>query len=649
MIKNKYKLLSLRIAIFVVALVLSFGEVAFAAPTYLDKITYSISGSIVATGTHGLMLGPGANPDIYVNADIVDGVNSYLQLIKYNNDGSQAWNRIYLGDEIIVDEGGVAVDAAGNVFGSSTTTTGGFDFLLVKYLNNGTFSVVNRTSTAVFDISSGLNIGGDGYIYASGYTSNGSDLDFHIIKYDTNGSLVQNFYYDSGFEDRAYGTVSDAAGNVFVVGRSDNAAGKSQIRVVRFNPNGTLFSTNFYGGTPKNEIGVDIAIDISGIYVTGYQDTGANTDIYNIKYPLDLSAPIWNKTYDEGTKNISHGITLDSFSNVYVSGTSRDGGANHLLTLKYDSSGNEQWDVADNALLGLGGVDLIGQYLRVDSAGIIYNAGQDDLGAGPLASNIYIARYSQAAANTPPTVSGLLTNKNSINYCSATGSPESIILSWNFNDPEDAINQTSYRLEITRSDGAGYDSGIVAGLAGKSKSMTGLSINSSVPGFIRYNTSGAETYAWEVTVYDSAGASDGPDSGPSFWFPKHQYPEIGFTPPEFGKTASFLVNSPIDFKVSLNANTLKDDTKCYPAGDNTDCKKWEWDFDYDGTLSIDKTISNTNGNINNGNTTNSYSLPNSSYDVVLRVTDNDDYTCSNIGNPETIGATRPKWKEVVPE
>lgn len=240
--------------------------------------------------------------------------------------------------------------------------------------------------------------------------------------------------------------------------------------------------------------------------------------------------------------------------------------------------------------------------------------------------------YISAPLNNPPAVSGLTTNKDSINYCSS--SFLSINLSWNFTDTEDA-NQTSYKLKITRSDGAVYDPGVKSSIT---PLVSGSYIQGILPGFLRYNSSGAESYSWEVTVYDSFGASDGPKAGPVFSFPKHQYPDIGFAPPP---PASFLVNTPIDFTVFGNANA--DNTKCYPAGDNTDCKQWEWDFDYNGVFLSDKTIIG-----NNGNWTHTYNLPSSSYKVVLQVTDNDDYICSNSDSPEVLGAISPKWKEVIP-
>ncbi|MFZ2970477.1 MAG: hypothetical protein WA063_04980, partial [Minisyncoccia bacterium] len=243
-------------------------------------------------------------------------------------------------------------------------------------------------------------------------------------------------------------------------------------------------------------------------------------------------------------------------------------------------------------------------------------------------------------ANTPPTVT--LLNPLVPNYCVAPG-VAGVLFSWNYTDTEDLNIQEKYQLIISREDGKVYDSGV---RTSQTVDIYGTSINSeancvpgpSCTGFIDY---GSHTYSWTIQVWDSGGLTDGPEPGNNFGpTPAHQYPDVGFAPPP---PASFLVNFPIDFTVLGNADS-SDNTKCYPAGDNTDCKQWIWDFDYDGaTFTSDRIIIGIDGNW-----THIYSLSNSSYRVVLQVTDNDDYTCSNFGNPEMLGATRPIWKEVVP-
>jgi uncharacterized delta-60 repeat protein len=55
---------------------------------------------------------------------------------------------------------------------------------------------------------------------------------------------------------------------------------------------------------------------------------------------------LWSKTYDSGTDDAAHAITVDASGNVYVGGSSKNGIYNDFRTLKYDSTGNIIWDKA---------------------------------------------------------------------------------------------------------------------------------------------------------------------------------------------------------------------------------------------------------------------------------------------------------------
>ena len=95
--------------------------------------------------------------------------------------------------------------------------------------------------------------------------------------------------------------------------------------------------------------GKGVAIDSYGhIYQTGYTTSGpfGLNDGKLIK--LDSSgAPIWNRTWGTTQNDGGYGVALDSNEYVYVVGTADYGTAENLekfILLKYDSSGNYQWN-----------------------------------------------------------------------------------------------------------------------------------------------------------------------------------------------------------------------------------------------------------------------------------------------------------------
>jgi hypothetical protein len=282
-----------------------------------------------------------------------------------------------------------------------------------------------------------------------------------------------------------------------------------------------------------------------------------------------------------------------------------------------------------------------------------------DRGAAVCTASNYRV-YLTGPVNISPAVSDLTNNENSIDYC--VDSFTAINLSWTFTDPDPAdVNQTSYRVKITRSgDGVYYDSGIVTS---NNPLISGSYIYGDIPanfsngdnmGFLRYNPSGTEVYSWEVTVYDSAGASSATissDPTSDFSFPRHQYPKVNFSPP---LPATFIVDIPVQFCSSYGAGPCAakanktNESICYDDSNNeVICDSYSWDFDYNALDPSEPSSDSTDMNPVNTYTT---SDPKN---IVLVATDAAPtfYQCSSLisAGPKTLGSARPKWKEVVPK
>lgn len=255
--------------------------------------------------------------------------------------------------------------------------------------------------------------------------------------------------------------------------------------------------------------------------------------------------------------------------------------------------------------------------------------------------------YLSAPLNIPPDVDPLGTNQDLINYC--IESFLGINLSWGFIDPDPAdVNQTAYEVNITRSsDNKVCNSGK---RTSSSTTLVGNMINSfnSIPddlgntdsdcaNFLRYRAGSGETYSWEVIVYDSMGAASAAKPGSIFFFADHQYPDIDFSPPV---PSSFIVNSSIDF---IN------NSACYGTG--FPCSTFAWDF----CGGITNPALQAQGNCATADRTSNLQNPShiydvsGAYDIILTVTDNDGYACSNPSNTKVLGSVKPKWKEVVPK
>ncbi len=175
---------------------------------------------------------------------------------------------------------------------------------------------------------------------------------------------------DIGSNDRLLDMVIDDAGNVYAVGLGvdtlqTDASYHSDIITVKFGKDGNLLWYAAYDGTPINEGSSDdrgnvIALDSQGNVIVAGRTVyeGENGGQFNRLIVIMYTSSgdtAWTRTYDsydrgdadfrgrdEGVK-----VLVDGQDNIYVGGTSYQGGANFhsddFILLKFNAIGQEQW------------------------------------------------------------------------------------------------------------------------------------------------------------------------------------------------------------------------------------------------------------------------------------------------------------------
>ncbi len=140
----------------------------------------------------------------------------------------------------------------------------------------------------------------DGKIVAAGYSFNGTDVDFALVRYNVDGSLDNTFSVDGKVttvigagDDYCLAIALQPDGKILLAGWSA-AVGGADFAVVRYNSDGTLddsFSADGILTTAigtAGDVGVDIALQPDGkILVAGSSFNGANYDFAVVRYNSD--------------------------------------------------------------------------------------------------------------------------------------------------------------------------------------------------------------------------------------------------------------------------------------------------------------------------------------------------------------------------
>ena len=262
----------------------------------------------------------------------------------------------------------IAVDSSGNVYvtGQSWGNGTDYDYATIKYDTNGNQVWIDRYNGPknVGDESYDIAVDEEGNVYVTGHsgylTSIGTRCDYATIKYDTNGNRMWVARYHNAASlgdyipnDFGQGIAVDKDGNVYVTGSSygvtqEGGSPSLDIATVKYDNDGNELWIKRYDAGASDRCYWDcIAVDEDGnVYVTGYSyGIGTGNDIVTLKYDTNGNE-LWVTRYNGPANRWDEGahIAIDKYGNVYVTGWSIGSETGYdSVTLKYDANGNEQW------------------------------------------------------------------------------------------------------------------------------------------------------------------------------------------------------------------------------------------------------------------------------------------------------------------
>ncbi|HMQ70617.1 MAG TPA: SBBP repeat-containing protein, partial [Ignavibacteria bacterium] len=420
-------------------------------------LKYDSNGNLIWEARYGnppILLDDAAAMAIDVSGNIyltgkssIDGTSNYDYLtVKYNTAGVFQWAKQYDGPAHYSDFAyDMSIDHSGNVYVTGISCQNipfqNYDIATVKYNSNGDEIWVRRYNGSGnwWDFARSVKFDLNDNVYISGY-GKGADSEYDIlsIKYDSSGTeqWVSGYNGNSNDSDKAYRSEVDEYGNVYVTGQT-KTSNAYDIILLKNNTSGNLeWDQTINGNSNGNDIGRDLVLDNSNIYITG-ESTNAEfkNDFTTAKYS-DNGSLSWIKTENESTyypsQDYPNAMAADSNNNIYIGGVSQGLNGTDFLLCKYDNSGNQLWVSrydgeanADDNLTCLsvdknGYVYAIGHTKRINSnhdiilikydtnGNIIWiriydNSNLNDIPnsmAMDSLNNIYITGYSRTSANT---------------------------------------------------------------------------------------------------------------------------------------------------------------------------------------------------------------------------------------------------------
>ncbi|PYJ06952.1 MAG: hypothetical protein DMF06_17020, partial [Verrucomicrobia bacterium] len=307
---------------------------------------------------------------------------------------------------------GVAIQADGKIVVAGSALNGAnIDFAVLRYNTNGTldtsFDGDGKAITPVLssdDLALAVAIQPDGKIVAAGFAINVGTDDFAVVRYNTDGSLDPTFDSDGKatfnivptFNDIATAVAIQPDGKIVVAGFSNNGSDED-FTVIRLTDVGALDPTfNAIGITTfpiqsNNDAANAVAIQSDGkIVVAGYTETGSQKDFGVARL---TSTGVLDPSFDFDGKvassikvgdDIANSVAIQPDGKIVAAGLARDSGPDtDFAAIRYNSDGtlDDSFDTDGRVIATVASPNDVGRSVALQPDGKIVIAGETNNGS----------------------------------------------------------------------------------------------------------------------------------------------------------------------------------------------------------------------------------------------------------------------------
>ncbi|MBZ0206528.1 MAG: T9SS type A sorting domain-containing protein [Flavobacteriales bacterium] len=408
------------------ALFLALGATTFAQPGSLDG-TFGTNGKVTtdfgAGNDRGQSVGIQPDGKTIVAGHSSNGSDFDFALARYNTDGALD-NSFSVDGKVTTDFGtdpdrgqAVAIQPDGKivVVGASGND---LDFAVARYNTDGSldnsFSADGKVTTdfgSLYDYGRSVAIQPDGKIVVAGNSDNGTDLDFAIVRYNTDGTLDNSFSGD-GKVTTDFGSGDDIGrsvaiqpdGKIVVAGDASNGT-DDDLALARYNTDGSLDNSFSADGKLTTAFGTGdgsgsaVAIQVDGkIVVAGYASNGTDDDLaltrYNTNGTLDNSFGMDGKVTTAFGTGDDHGyaVAIQPDGKILVAGDAFNGTNYDLALARYNTDGSLDNGFSDDGKVttAFGTDDEYGSSVAIQPDGKLIVAGSSNDGT---TNDFAVARY----------------------------------------------------------------------------------------------------------------------------------------------------------------------------------------------------------------------------------------------------------------